>query len=90
MTTNTAVPRATITTAPIPVLKPDTIYTADNGMLICLKCAGMTAKYTGRTLDGSDVIRLSPTGETALEWHVEFGTPLACDAGCTTYPLPTV
>ena len=76
------------TSKPTPVLQPDTIYAADNGALICLRCAGMTAKYAGMTLDGDRVLRLSSNGRAAFEWYQEFGKPLTCEAGCTTYPVP--
>jgi hypothetical protein len=75
-------------TRPTPVLQPDTIYAADNGDLICLKCAGMTAKYAGLTLDGDKVVCISRKSRAAFEWYQEFGKPLSCRGECTTYPVP--
>ena len=69
-----------------PKLKPGLIYSADNGCLICLECAGSSAKYTGRDLSGQRVCAV-PVAET-VEWHKEFGEPMRCERGCTTYLLP--
>lgn len=76
-----------MTTLPPPALKPGIIYSGDNGMLICLKCAGMSAKYTGRDLSGQKVLPV-PVSET-VEWKEMFGKDLSCESGCTTYPQPT-
>jgi len=67
-------------------LKPGVIYSADNGRLICVECAGMSAKYTGRDLSGQRVCAI-PYHET-VAWFQAFGKPLACEGGCTTYLLP--
>jgi hypothetical protein len=73
-------------TAPKPKLRAGIIYSADNGRLICVECAGQCAKYTGRDLSGQRVAPI-PVSET-VEWHKEFGRPMACESGCTTYLLP--
>ena len=69
-----------------PVLKPGVIYSADNGRLICVECAGMSAKYTGRDLSGQRVTNVPY--ETTGAWFQEFGKPMSCEGGCTTYLLP--
>jgi hypothetical protein len=71
---------------PKPKLKPGIIYSADNGRLVCVDCAGMSAKYTGRDLSGHRVTPV-PVSET-VDWHKEFGKPMRCEGGCTTYLLP--
>jgi hypothetical protein len=42
-------------------LKADTLYIGDNGRCFCgeLKCAGMTAHFTGRDLSGQKVLALT-------------------------------
>ncbi len=75
-----------MTDNPKPVLKPGVIYSADNGRLICVECAGMSAKYTGRDLSGQEVLAV-PYMET-VEWFKAFGKPVSCECGCTTYLLP--
>jgi hypothetical protein len=72
---------------PAPVLEPGVIYCGDNGQLICIECAGMCAKYTGRDLSGHPVTPV-PVTET-VAWHQQFGRPLACECGRTIYLLPT-
>lgn len=49
-----------------PVLKPNTLYWADNGRVICRKCAGQSALYTGRDISGQRVLAISPTERRAL------------------------
>ena len=71
---------------PTPVLKLGVIYAADNGCLICLHCAGMSAKYTGRDISGQRVTKI-PHSQT-VDWFKEFGKPMSCESGCTTYLLP--
>lgn len=71
---------------PKPVLKPHIIYSADNGRLICLQCAGMSAKYSGRDISGQRVTAV-PYHET-VEWFSQFGKPMSCESGCTIYLLP--
>ncbi len=43
-----------------PALNPDRLYLGDNGRCFCgaLKCAGMTAHFTGRDLSGQGVLEL--------------------------------
>ena len=71
-----------------PVLKEGVIYEADNGQLICLKCAGSSAKFTGHDRSGKRVRALNKGADNA-SWFTMFGKPLACEAGCTVYPKPT-
>lgn len=68
---------------PRPVLKAGVIYSGDNGMLICVHCAGMRAKFTGRDLSGHKVRALG--SRDAAEWSQTFGTQLTCERGCTKY-----
>lgn len=75
-----------ISMPPKPILKPGIIYSGDNGKLICRDCAGMSAKFTGRDRSGQKVMAV-PVSET-VEWHKEFGEPMRCEGGCTTYLLP--
>jgi hypothetical protein len=74
--------------APKPVLKAGIVYSADNGRLICLRCAGASAKFTGRDLSGQKVAPLRSDDAEAREWFNHFGKPLACEIGCTVYPKP--
>lgn len=67
-------------------LKPGIIYSGDNGCLICVECAGMSAKYTGRDISGHRVMPVLVS--QTVEWHKEFGRPMRCEGGCTTYLLP--
>jgi len=71
---------------PKPVLKTGVIYSADNGRLICVECAGMSAKFTGHDISGLRVTKVPYA--TTVEWFQEFGKPMSCEGGCTTYLLP--
>ena len=71
---------------PSPKLKSGVIYSADNGRLICLECAGASAKFTGHDLSGQRVLPV-PYHET-IEWFKELGKPMACECGKTIYLLP--
>lgn len=73
-------------TVPKSVLEPGTIYCSDNGRLICIECAGMSAKFTGRDISGQ-MIEVVPYNET-VEWFRQFGKPMACECGRTIYLLP--
>ena len=73
--------QATSRATPVPVLKPDTIYCADNGRLICLHCAGASAKYTGHDISGQEVFPI--TGKAKQLWLQEFPNGTTCEAGCT-------
>jgi hypothetical protein len=77
------------TIPPTPVLKPGVIYSSDNGRLICIECAGASAKFTGSDLSGHPVEPV-PVAETVL-WRAEFGRDMTCEVGCTRYlqPAPT-
>lgn len=72
---------------PKPVLKPGVIYSVDNGSLVCAKCAGQSALYTGYDISGLKAMRLNRTTDAA-EWFRLMGRALSCEGGCTVYPLP--
>lgn len=69
-----------------PLLNAGTIYSADNGELICIHCAGMTALYTGKDRSGMKVTPM--TDDDAREWKELMDTDLACERGCTKHMLP--
>lgn len=81
---------------PEPVLLPGIIYLGDNGQSICLKCAGSSAKYTGRDLSGQKVFAV-PFSEAAvyhqMRKEIEGGHILpakySCECGHVTYPEPS-
>lgn len=68
---------------PKSVLKEGVIYYSDNGRMICVHCAGMSAKYTGRDISGQKVT--AATREDAMWWEKETGKLMSCESGCTTY-----
>lgn len=70
---------------PKPVLKPGLIYSGDNGMRICIHCAGRSALYTGRDLSGRKV--KACTKADAQWWKEQLDKDLACERGCTTFRL---
>ena len=69
------------TTRPRPVLTEGGVFWSDNGARVCLRCAGMSARYTGHDISGQAVERV--TTEDVRDWPAEFG-PLTCETGCTT------
>ncbi len=71
--------------APKPVLKPGVIYSGDNGMSICIHCAGNSALYTGRDISGRKVQAF--TAADAAIYKQMLGTDLSCERGCTTFRL---
>ncbi len=68
---------------PVPVLEDELIYSGDNGMLICKKCAGQSALYTGRAISGQEVLAM-PLSQNAV-WKRFFGEDMTCERGCTSY-----
>lgn len=83
--------------APRKVLTEGALYFADNGRIICARCAGVSALYTGRDISGQRVSRV--TVEDAKEWQDGTGQPIACESGCLRlsmisgsdgWPLPYV
>ncbi len=58
-------------------------FRPDNGELICVHCAGMTAKFTGRDRSGMKVLPMNQAD--AAEWEQMMEKPMACESGCTTY-----
>lgn len=69
------------TTAPVGVLDPAMLYLGDNGRCFCgrLGCAGQTAFFTGRALDGFPVVSLSEVAR--LDPAADDLARLACE-GC--------
>ena len=63
-----------------PLLGEGALYWADNGRVICAKCAGQSALYTGRDISGQKVERI--TVEDVRAWPADLGT-LRCASGCT-------
>lgn len=62
---------------PVSALTPDALYLGDNGRCFCgeLRCAGMTAYYSGRDLSGQKLMALTPemllSEPTALGFRCE-------------------
>lgn len=69
--------------SPRVALRAGIIYSADNGMLICVHCAGMSAKFTGRDISGQKVTPMTARDNT--DWMAMFDRPLACESGCTSF-----
>ena len=68
---------------PVPVLKAGVIYSGDNGRLVCCKCAGQSALYTGHDLSGLEMTPCSKLYNNM--WRQLVDKDIACEAGCTTY-----
>ena len=67
-----------------PVLRPDTLYSGDNGRILCGCCSGMSATYSGRDISGQKVAAIGPA--YAREFFAmgdEF--PLQCEDCCHPY-----
>jgi hypothetical protein len=71
---------------PKPKLKEGFIYFADNGLRICLKCAGQSAKFTGKDTSGKRV--RAATIEDARDWQEMFMRHLSCERKCTFFLFP--
>jgi hypothetical protein len=71
----------TTTTGPNPALEPTRLYMGDGGRVFCgaLRCAGMAAHFTGRTIAGQRVRLL--TGHDRVVWLREIGRAPTCE-GC--------
>ncbi|MBD3163093.1 MAG: hypothetical protein GF328_13405 [Candidatus Latescibacteria bacterium] len=54
-------------TSPQPVLDEDALYFGDNGRVFCGRCAGASARYTGRDISGQPVMEIST--EVAQEFE---------------------
>jgi hypothetical protein len=63
-----------------PRLREGALYWADNGRVICAKCAGQSALYTGRDLSGQKLARI--TVEDVRSWPDDLGA-LQCESRCT-------
>ena len=63
-----------------PLLREGALYWADGGRVICAKCAGASALYTGRDLSGQKVERI--TVDDVRTWPDDLGA-LRCASGCT-------
>lgn len=68
---------------PKPKLQAGVVYSADNGELICLHCAGASALYSGRDRSGHAVTAQSQAD--ADNWKRVFGFDMTCEAGCTKH-----
>ena len=70
---------------PQPKLKADALYLGDNGRVFCgaLRCAGMTAHFTGHDLSGHRVSRI--TARITRAWLAEIGHAPECE-GCKVQP----
>jgi hypothetical protein len=66
---------------PRPALDEDSLYIGDNGRVFCgrLPCPGMSAYYSGRTISGQRVDRLSAGDIRA--WIAATGDAPECE-GC--------
>jgi hypothetical protein len=62
-------------------LEPTRLYAGDNGRIFCgaLRCAGMAAHFTGRTIAGQPVRPL--TEHDQLVWRRDIGRAPTCE-GC--------
>lgn len=60
------------------ILLEGAVYIGDNGRMMCCRCAGTSASYTGRDLSGQRVDRVSVADVRA--WPAKLGT-LACECG---------
>lgn len=63
------------------VLKPGAVYFADNGELVCRKCAGATALYSGHDLSGQKLLRVDV--DTVRYLLATERGPVSCERGCT-------
>lgn len=61
-------------------MNENTVYFADNGRRICIKCAGYTAQATGHDLSGAPIVAATEHDHT--EWSATMGEPLTCESGC--------
>jgi len=61
------------------------IYESDNGRLICSRCAGMSARFTGRDISGQKIRLLNDA--YAIAWKRETGYALECDGHCTVHEV---
>lgn len=50
-----------------PVLKPGVLYSADNGRVVCSRCAGESALYRGVDVSGMRVLALGAEEIEAFE-----------------------
>lgn len=64
---------------PKPVLRDDALYAGDCGHVFCGRHAGATARYSGRTIAGQRVCRL--TAFDAAIWRQEAPDlpPMCCE-----------
>ena len=66
-----------------PALTPEALYLGDNGRLTCgaLRCAGMTAHFSGRGISGRKVTRF--TARDAAEFRAMGLEPRCESCGAT-------
>ncbi len=70
---------------PEPILEDGVIYSSENGMLICKKCASDSELYAGETRSGVK-LRAIPRSENEA-WRTFFGKDMTCERGCTSYHI---
>ena len=58
-------------------ISDDTIYSTDNGRLLCGKHLGSTAKATGRDLSGQTILAIGP--DEATYCQATFGEVPECE-----------
>lgn len=71
---------------PKPKLDVARLYIGDNGRIFCgaLRCAGMSAHFTGRTIAGQRVRRI--TDAYARAWPTQELGPVRCESCGRTIP----
>lgn len=71
-------------TMPAPILKADRLYLTPAGEFVHgeARCAGMTAVYTGQTIDGGPASPI--TADDVAEWAGYDMGPLTCTCGALT------
>jgi len=56
------------------------LYYADNGRVICARCAGMSATFTGRDISGQRIKRVDLRCAQVM---AEYMGTARCEEGCT-------
>ena len=67
---------------PASVLKAGVLYSGENGMIICRKCAGVR-ESSGYLSSGAPISQITPLD--AVEYKKLFGEDIRCEKGCTEY-----
>lgn len=80
--TNTTPPDSPPTTDPQPLLKSGVLYLAhDRFVCATVTCAGMSALYSGYTIGGARVTKVTAADKRA--WPADLG-PMKCECGKVT------